>query len=520
MSRSYIPVAAWPVAAAAGLAVGRWLRLGGAPRRHPSQRPELTQTAVAVLLDASGRLISADSSWHNLTGQPRTEAVGHGWLKVIHPGDHRALARYWTQEGAKIDAKDVRLWHAASRDYRTFLLRKIPWPGTKPGDLKWIVTMTDIHDRTLADQILQDERKHLRELSDSMPQMVWTARADGFINYHNRRWHEFTKIPDDSGHHWRDIVHPDDVQGAVDHWYDCVQSGKPYQAEMRMRDRSGGYRWFLARATPIIDESGQVARWHGTCTDINDLKNAEEEIRKLNSGLETRVKDRTKKLTETVANLEAFSYTVSHDLRAPLRHLQGYSHILQGKLGPQLDQESRLILERMSTAAYRMDRLIQDILAYSRIMRSEYQLGAHDLDDITSYVIEHYPEVKTADVRVKRPLGRAIGQESLLTQVISNLLGNAVKFVPKGVSPIVDVWTEKWGDKIRLTIQDNGIGIAQEHQARIFEPFERIESAERYSGTGIGLAIIKKAVEKMGGQVGLESAIGRGSLFWVDLTAA
>jgi signal transduction histidine kinase len=235
------------------------------------------------------------------------------------------------------------------------------------------------------------------------------------------------------------------------------------------------------------------------------------------------VEERTAQLQETNEQMEAFTYSISHDLRAPLRAIRGFAQALAEDYGPALDATGREYLQRMEQGAERLDRLIQDLLQYSRLGRSTLSLSPISLEASIQHVLQHLE----ADIRasggvieVKKPLPFVIAHEPTLQQVIGNLLSNALKFVAPAVKPIVRVWATEREQTVRLWVADNGIGIASIHHQRIFGVFERLHSTEAYPGTGIGLAIVAKGITRMGGSVGLESAPGEGSRFWIDLPRA
>jgi signal transduction histidine kinase len=238
------------------------------------------------------------------------------------------------------------------------------------------------------------------------------------------------------------------------------------------------------------------------------------------SSLESRVAERTVELQRMVEEMEAFSYSVSHDLRSPLRSLEGYARALQEDYAGSLPPGARAYLDKIARAARRMDNLTQDVLAYTRVTRCEMEIVPVDLDSLISDVIEQYPALgATAHyITIRRPLGHVLGHVPSLVQCFSNLLGNAFKFIPEGRTPAVEVRSDREGPRCRVTVKDNGIGISPCDHARIFRMFERA-AGKTIPGTGIGLAIVKKAVERMGGTVGVSSELGHGAEFWMDLIA-
>lgn len=253
-----------------------------------------------------------------------------------------------------------------------------------------------------------------------------------------------------------------------------------------------------------------------------ELLHAKDIISKHASQLEITVRERTAKLKETNAQLEAFSYSISHDMRGPLRAMQQYSTLLLEEEQDKLSPDGKDFLTRISRAAGRLDRLIQDVLLYSRAAQEEIQLAEVDLGKLVHEIIHQYPgfQPPKVSINIDEPLEAVVAHEASLTQCISNLLSNAVKFVPPGKQPEVRVHTQRTNGTVRIWIEDNGIGIAPKNHHRIFNIFERVHSPEQYDGTGIGLSIVKKTVERMGGDVGLESALGKGTRFWIDLPAS
>ena len=237
--------------------------------------------------------------------------------------------------------------------------------------------------------------------------------------------------------------------------------------------------------------------------------------------LEELVVERTAKLQETIGELQAFSYSLSHDMREPLRSMRGFAQILVDEYGSKLDEQGVNHLQRIMRSALRLDRLIQDVLSYSKVLHAPALMEPVDLDGLMRDIIATYPNGRKAEFHIQGKLPTVLGNEAFLTQCFSNLLGNASKFVEPKTIPRVEIGAEdREQPMVRAWVEDNGVGIAAENHERIFRMFERINLATEYEGTGIGLTIVRKAAERMGAQVGFESVLGKGSRFWIQLQKA
>jgi PAS domain S-box-containing protein len=284
-----------------------------------------------------------------------------------------------------------------------------------------------------------------------------------------------------------------------------------------------GQEWPIEdSAAPICDAKGTILGVVIVFHDATEMRSAQNALKAYSADLEKKVAHRTATLQEAVSELEAFSYTVSHDLRSPLRAMQGFSEAVLEDYGEKLDAQGRNYLERIRDAARRLDSLIQDLLSYTRISREDIPLEPLDLNKIIHDIVEHDPSLNppAADVRVEANLPRVLGREAALTQVVSNLLVNGAKFVAPGTVPEIRIRSEDRGSRIRLWIEDNGIGISPGDHKRIFQMFVQMHDSQTYRGTGVGLAIVEKAVQTMRGSVGVESDEGEGSRFWVELNKA
>lgn len=252
------------------------------------------------------------------------------------------------------------------------------------------------------------------------------------------------------------------------------------------------------------------------------LEQSEKRLSVHAENLESMVAERTAKLAESLAELESFSYTVSHDLRSPLRAMQGFSDLLNAEYGSKLDPQGRDYLRRIDQGAQRLDSLIRELLQYSSVGRATVELREVELGPLVNQIVREFPAEtgRALEVDLVPPLPAVVGNESALGQALSNLLGNAAKFVAPGSTPKIKIWAEHNNGKVRLHVQDSGIGIPEGALPHIFEPFHRAHEAATYPGTGIGLAVVKRAVERQGGMIGVASNPGEGSDFWIELPAA
>jgi signal transduction histidine kinase len=263
----------------------------------------------------------------------------------------------------------------------------------------------------------------------------------------------------------------------------------------------------------IKEQAEQLVR------DNSALKDAERKIQELNLKLAGQLSA----VTEVNKELEAFNYSIAHDLRSPLRSVQGMAEILLDEYALRLGAEGAELAQRILRSSQRLDRLLCDLLAYSRLTSAEMPRLVVNLDDLIDDVVSSLEKDisdRLAVLEVQKPLGCALGHPPTIVQIFANLLVNALKFVPGGKIPHIRIVSSRNGKHLRLSVHDNGIGIEPEHHDKIFGLFERLHAGQEYPGTGLGLALVRKGIERMGGRVGLKSEAGSGSTFWVDFLTA
>jgi PAS domain S-box-containing protein len=350
-----------------------------------------------------------------------------------------------------------------------------------------------------------------------------TRRSAGMAEFLGWRTEE---VPEASGW-WPEQIHPDDAVTVLKRFRDAAAGQLPACShEYRVRHKLGHYLWIWDSNRIVYDAQGQAARVIGCVVSIEEQKRADHELRKAkeelaraNLVLEHKVEERTAKLHETVGELESWSYSIAHDMRAPLRTMHGYSKLLAEEHGPKLEPAARYYLQRIDAATQRLDQYIRDLLDYGKVVRGDLPIASVDSASLIDEIVTTYPDFQPArcDIQILGALPPVLANAAALTQVISNLLDNAVKFAKPGAFPHVRIRSEEIDGWIRLWFEDEGIGIDGRAHKRIFGIFQSLHPHGAYEGTGIGLAIVRRAVERMGGKVGVQSEPGHGSRFWVDL---
>jgi PAS domain S-box-containing protein len=320
-----------------------------------------------------------------------------------------------------------------------------------------------------------------------------------------------------SGKHFSMFYTEEDRRsGLPNHILQAAAKHGHFEAEGWRVRKDGKRFWASIVVTALRDEEGVLYGFSKVTRDMSDRKALLEQLKRHADELEIRVQERE----QSNAELEAFAYSVSHDLRAPLRAIVGFAEALQEDCARDLDQQGREYLDEIIKAAARMNTLVQDLLEYGRVSRINLQLAPVNLKNAVDNAIRQLGNDHggSIDVHVSPDLW-VRAHEQALAQVTFNLLSNAVKFHGKGVSPEVNLFAETHNAAVRLSVTDNGIGIAPQHRERIWQVFERLHDRETYPGTGIGLAIVKRAIARMGGACGVESEVGKGSTFWIELPA-
>ncbi|HEY6389747.1 MAG TPA: ATP-binding protein [Bryobacteraceae bacterium] len=356
-----------------------------------------------------------------------------------------------------------------------------------------------LHDREEALREAEQARERFRFMAESMPQKIFTAAPSGDVDYFNRQWMEFTGLSFDQikSWGWTQFIHPDDIEENVRAWRKSIETGAPFHFQHRFRRADGAYRWHLSRAHAMRDDHGRISMWIGSNTDIHEQKEKEEELRQAND------------------DLQQFAYSASHDLQEPIRNVAVYSEVVAKRYQHLLDADGQQFLGFLTEGGRRLVTLINDLLAYTRAGIVESNTTAVDASAVLEHALASLAEaIRESDATVTYdPLPEVYMGQAHLQQLFQNLIGNALKY-RKELPPRIHIAAGNHGAAWRFSVQDNGIGIDSQYKEKIFGVFKRLHRDQKYGGTGIGLAICQRVVERYGGRIWVESEPGKGATFF------
>ena len=383
------------------------------------------------------------------------------------------------------------------------------------------VMAQQVQEQLQAEKKIREGHERLKLYVDITMQLAWTTNEEGGIVEDNPSWSKYTGrgYEEIKGFGWIEDIHPDDRGPTEKEWRKAVAEKSLYETEYRLRRYDGVYRNYLARGIPLLNEKGNVREWVGACMDISDRKKAEKKIIELNTELEQRVIERTEQLSAANKELEAFSYSVSHDLRAPLRSIDGFSQALLEDYQEKLDDTGKTYLDRVRRATQRMGLLIDDMLKLSRITQAEMKRESLDLSAIVRDIVEakrkSEPD-RVVDVAVQEGI-MVQGDPYLMRIALENLLDNAFKFTGKGAHPQIEFGAVLRDRETACFIRDTGAGFDMAYVDKLFGAFQRLHTSDEFPGTGIGLATVQRIIHRHGGRVWAEGETGKGATFYFTL---
>ncbi len=413
------------------------------------------------------------------------------------------------------------------REYNAALIRKLEdkMRQTEENEKKlkkYILELeANIELRKISEAALKRSEQQYRTLTETAPVGIFRTDISGNTTYVNPCWCEISGMTHDQAlqNGWLNAVHPDDRQRVAENWQKAVQAESLSCSEYRFLVNGERIVWVSGQAVPQRDESGKLIGYIGIINNITERKYAEQEIRILNAELETRVQERTAQLQEANNELEAFNYSVSHDLRNPLQIIEGYCDLLSESLNSSVNRQPLQDVDKIRTAVKKMAGLIDDMLNFSRVNRVVIRKLPVNLSnlahDILPDLIRRDPS-RSIDWRIEPDL-HAECDMKLMHIVLCNLLGNAYKFTRNKAEPVIMFGKTIAGAETVYFIRDNGAGFDMKHAGKLFTPFERLHSEKEFEGTGIGLATVRRIIQRHGGRLWAEGEPNQGATVYFTL---
>ncbi len=459
-----------------------------------------------------GNIDYFNKRWYQYTHMSQEESLAFGWRPALHPDDRQTTVTTWLQSIHTGEPYNLhlRLRNIYTDTYRWFLARAMPMRDEQGRITKWFGTATDIHDQIELQEELEQSEKQLRFLAESIPQIVWTTDPTGYHDYFNKRWTEYTgmSLAESIGFTWKEVLHPDDRKPAWERWQHSLRTGEYYEIEYRFQNiHDGVYRWFLAQAMPMRDERGNIVKWFGTCTDIEDHKKAEEEL--LEKNLE---------LKRMNYDLDSFVYTASHDLKLPIINMAGIFEELTRNIEFR-DPDAQKMIGMFNKSLRQIHNTIHELSEVVKVQKNDARdLELVNLEQLTSDVLESIQEtILNTGARLATDFSEApviAFSRANLKSIFYNLISNAIKYRDHTRVAEISLSTAVKGEFIELRVQDNGMGIdMNKHQNKLFQMFKRFHN--HVNGSGLGLYIVNRLLTNSGGYINIESTLNEGTTFYL-----
>lgn len=488
--------------------------------------------------DAEATISYWNKNWLNYTGQTMEEAIGNTWGGVMHPDDVQSIMDVYVPSFKKQQPYFLPAIRVRRHDgeYRWHSVQANPRYLPSGEFIGFIGVGFDIHEQKLTADALKASEQHFRMLADLMPAKISNANVNGDVIYFNKQWLDFSGYSfeelKDFGYH--KIMHPEELAEFQKRFQKAAQTGTVLEMEMRFLNKNGEYKWHLNLAAPVKDENGNPTMWVGVTTEIQQQKKYSQELENAVQERVVELKEKNEELIRMNKELAAFTYISSHDLQEPLRKIQTFAGRILDKESQNLTDNGKNYFRLMQNAAHRMQILIQDLLAFSHLSTADRKFETTDLSILIDEVKNEFKEAiaeKNAVIEVKESCKVHIIPFQF-RQLLNNLIGNALKFSKPNIPPHIIISSvivpyskinienlPLRKEYCHIRISDNGIGFEEEFSTKIFEVFQKLHGKDEYSGTGIGLAIVKKIVDNHNGIITATSILDKGTTFNIYIPA-
>lgn len=472
----------------------------------------LDESSIVAITDQKGIINYVNDNFCKISKYSREELIGQ---------DHRIInAAYHPKEFIRelwVTIAHGKIWRGELKNrakdgtYYWVDTTIVPFLDEKGKPYQYVAIRADITERKRIEENLEQTLKEISDYKYALDESSILAVTDqkGIIKHANHNFCRISKYSIDeligqdhriinSGYHSKDFIR---------NLWVTISNGRIWRGELKNKAKDGTYYWVDTTIVPFLNDKGKPYQYVAIRADITQRKHAEESLKLLNEELERRVKERTEEI-------ESFSYSVSHDLRAPLRAVNGYARILEEEYSSSFDDEGKRLLEEVQLNAKKMGILIDDLLSFSRLGRKEIEKSLIDMNKLVELALKevnqstsHHAEIIIED------LLPVMADHALMEHVMINLISNAIKYSSKKEKPQIKISSERIGEELQYSITDNGIGFNMEYAHKLFGVFQRLHSADEFDGTGVGLAIVKRIILKHNGSITAEGKEGEGATF-------
>ncbi|ACU61865.1 PAS domain-containing sensor histidine kinase [Chitinophaga pinensis] len=475
---------------------------------------------LIYIFDRNYKFIYANQALLTMWGRTWEESVGQGLLALGYEPWHAEMHEREIDQviATKKPIRGEVAFPHSVMGYRMYDYIFAPVLN-EAGEVEVVAgTTRDISDLKVAELALKHSEEQFRTLTQSLPQLICTADIHGYCDFFNQQWYDYTgsHAEDAEGKGWMMYVHPNQRELLYDKWERSLKSGESLAFEFQLKARDGHYQWFYIVGNPIKDEDGEILKWVSALTNIEEQKAVEEKLEQL-------VNERTGALQRSNDDLEQFAHVASHDLKEPVRKIKTFVDRLEHDGETKLSEKGSSYLNKINTAANRMYDMIEGVLNYSSIDNAEQPLSSINLNETLNSIeldLEILMNQKKAHI-VYEGLPTVKGAPLLIYQLFYNLINNSLKFTRLDTPPLITVTAKKAAKMgipyLQIDVKDNGIGFEQTQAQKIFNSFIRLNSKDKFEGTGLGLALCKKIVERHQGYITASGAENEGAVFSIFL---